>query len=234
MSNDAFDLIRSALRPISAASVADVGAASGPGRRELLRELIALLRADDALVRSMVERSYKHPNGFDRISLFREPDGLEARIHLWERGVPSDEGIHNHAWDFSSLVLTGALRFQILQQTADGETYDLYRSGMPRGGRFGDYEFTRLGTTSLGVVFDGTVSAGSAYHQHRDAYHRVLVSPEQSMTATIVVRGPVRRGFSHVVVPRGTSMPRTRSMRHLGGEEIIEKLCALLSRLSEE
>jgi hypothetical protein len=53
------------------------------------------------------------------------------------------------------------------------------------------------------------------------------------MTATIVVRGPVRRGHSYVLVPRGTQMPQTRSMKHLDEDEIMEKLRVLLNVLPE-
>ncbi|TDC89507.1 hypothetical protein E1292_44420 [Nonomuraea deserti] len=113
------------------------------------------------------------------------------------------------------------------------ESYDCYESTMPPGGVLGDYGFARTGRVSLGVSLDAEVSAGSFYRMHRDTYHRVLAAPEgDPMTATMVVRGPVRRSFSHVLVPSGTRMPPSRSMRHLGEGEIMDKLGSLLDVLT--
>ncbi|MCA2220280.1 hypothetical protein [Nonomuraea aurantiaca] len=155
------------------------------------------------------------------------------RVHLWWMGVPSDESIHNHAWDFSSLVLTGSLTFELLDRAAGGESYDRYASNMPLGGRAGDYEFSLIGRTAFAVAFQATAAAGSFYRLDHDTYHRVLASPpsQSPLTATMVVKGPVRRSFSHVLVPCGTPMPRTKSMRRLSGEEIVQKLDLLLSEL---
>ncbi|MGP3930286.1 hypothetical protein [Nonomuraea sp. KM88] len=191
------------------------------------------LAGDAEQRKTVAARSYAHPNGFDRISLHREPQGLEVRVHLWWTGVVSDETIHNHAWDFSSLVLSGSLRFQLLHRAREGETYDCYESTMPPGGVLGDYGFARTGRVSLGVSLDAEVTAGSFYRMHRDTYHRVLAAPGRDpMTATMVVRGPVRRSFSHVLVPSGTRMPPSRSMRHLAEGEIMDKLGSLLDVLT--
>ncbi|MFI6732245.1 hypothetical protein ACIBI9_04865 [Nonomuraea sp. NPDC050451] len=154
-------------------------------------------------------------------------------MHLWRIGVVSDETVHNHAWDFSSLVLCGSLRFQLLQNCPDGESYDRYDSTMPPGGVPGDYGFALTGHVSLEVAVDAEVPAGSFYRMHRDTYHRVLAAPQGApMTATIVIRGPVRRSFSHVLVPSGTPMARTRSMRPLEEDEIMDKLGSLLGVLA--
>jgi hypothetical protein len=211
-----------------------MGVLSPSTARDLLQRAFKKLGGDHEQRRSVVARSYAHPNGFDRISLYSDPEGLEVRVHLWWAGVLSDEGIHNHAWDFSSLVLTGSLHFQLLQGITDGEIYDRYSSAMPPGGTVGDYGFTLVDRTSLKVVVDSVAAVGSLYHMHRDTYHRVLASLDGApMTATIVVRGPVRRGHSYVLVPRGTQMPQTRSMKHLDEDEIMEKLRVLLNVLPE-
>ncbi|MFC6080337.1 hypothetical protein [Sphaerisporangium aureirubrum] len=199
------------------------------GSRRSLDDIVSSLSGDRSLVEAVAARSYAHPNGFDRISLYRDPLGLEVRVHLWWTGVPSDESIHNHAWDFSSQVIVGSLRFQMLSPLPCGREYDRYSSSMPVGGRFGDYQFARTGAVRLDVVFDGTVTAGSSYSLNHEAYHRVLASPEGApLVATIVVRGLVRRKFSNVLVPKGAAMPSHRSLRHLGGTEIVEKLQMLV------
>ncbi|WP_169979988.1 hypothetical protein [Microbispora sp. H10836] len=225
MSHDMFRHLRGVLDPIVPADVGTVAERGG----DLLSDITDALRTDSRLLESVAARSYAHTNGFDRISLYNERDGPEVRIHLWWAGVPSDESIHNHAWDFSSLVLTGSLTFQILGQTTYGQSYDLYRSSMPAGGRPGDYEFTPMGDMSASVTFEATIAAGSFYRMDHDTYHRVLASPPSGapLTATIVARGPVRRRFSQVLMPHGTPMPQRRSMRRLSGEEIVDKLDAL-------
>ncbi|WP_327085206.1 hypothetical protein OIE66_22910 [Nonomuraea sp. NBC_01738] len=223
MSGNAFSVLKRALHPDIAP-----GGMSAAGMRELMGFVVAELGRDAELRESVAGRSYAHPNGFDRISLYREPEGVEVRMHLWWSGVLSDETIHNHAWDFSSLVLTGTLRFQLLHGAPDGRAYGRYRSSMPPGGGVGDYAFTPEGSSSLEVAVDAVVPAGTGYRMHRDTYHRVLASVEGApLTATVVVRGPVRKGHSHILVPRGTRMPGTRSMRHLETDEIVGKLNVL-------
>lgn len=84
------------------------------------KEMLALLHADllhtviENLVNSPSElnevasRSYCHKNGFLKLLLIDQRPYYSIRLHLWPKIQLQDGDIHNHPWDMSGLVLTGA------------------------------------------------------------------------------------------------------------------------------
>lgn len=53
--------------------------------------------------------AYEHPNGFKKIPLgIHRPTRSRLFLHIWDDHY-ADSDIHNHRWNFSSLVLSGQL-----------------------------------------------------------------------------------------------------------------------------
>jgi hypothetical protein len=110
----------------------------GSGRRLAalhIRELLERCLNDDTghLLLEMSKESYRHANGFDKISLPSIPESpLRARLHVWRVGSneePSDPGdAHNHRWPLASRTLVGSLRNDLYgaEQRPDG-AYVHYR-----------------------------------------------------------------------------------------------------------
>lgn len=67
-----------------------------------------------------------HANGFWKITLRRFSDGSRLRLHVWTRALPGN--IHNHRWDFSSVVLRGSLTetFFLNSTTSEGDLHSVF------------------------------------------------------------------------------------------------------------
>src|SRR3712207_3875044 len=83
-----------------------------------IKSLIELCLNDndtERLYEKMSEESYKHSNGFDKISLPRVPSSpIRLRLHIWHpirhEGSPTPGDAHNHRWPLASRTLVGDLR----------------------------------------------------------------------------------------------------------------------------
>ena len=56
--------------------------------------------------------SHKHHNGFEKLTLYRSKDwGFTVRLHIWWPGEGRQPGtIHNHRWNFTSVLLAGQMK----------------------------------------------------------------------------------------------------------------------------
>jgi predicted metal-dependent enzyme (double-stranded beta helix superfamily) len=56
--------------------------------------------------------SHKHHNGFEKLTLYRSKNcGFTVRLHVWWPGEGREPGtIHNHRWNFTSVLLVGQMK----------------------------------------------------------------------------------------------------------------------------
>lgn len=156
-------------------------------------------------LQNIAKRSYGHLNGFDKIVLISSPQPkYRLRLHIWwpqsDTGVV--ERIHNHAWDFGSMLLTGAYRFQEYivsdQYSRDAVCFQQYccrPSSKIHDAR--SYEMVRVGEKPLLCCFDSTLVAGSSYTLSSETLHRVISHP-RTLTSTVVLVGPFLKNYSDV------------------------------------
>lgn len=148
---------------------------------------------DDQWLEVAASQSYVHYNNFDKIVLASssEPE-YKLRLHIWwpDPGSPMFETVHNHGWDFGSVMLLGRYRQQIYQQSDAG--IEMYKYEYLSAGEQGSYSLGLAGSGKLSCVFDTTITAGSSYVMRKDVLHRI-VSDRQSLTCTLVLHGPKDR-----------------------------------------
>ncbi|MBX6769381.1 MAG: hypothetical protein IRY90_19885, partial [Actinomadura rubrobrunea] len=173
---DTHDRLRTALAPFCSSDTAS--------------DLLNAALDDDQWMDAMARASYRHPNGFDKIVLL-STDAFQLRLHVWGQDRPEaeSENIHNHRWDFSSVILLGGYRYQ--EFTADGGTSQFYvytynsRRGVP------SYSLEPLGRRGLSCCFDAHLRAGTSYTLSSEVFHRVATPPGR-LTASLVLQGPHR------------------------------------------
>jgi hypothetical protein len=144
------------------------------------------------LLSAVVARSYVHANGFDKIPLITSshPE-YKLVLHIWQgrekqQDVPIED-IHNHRWDFTSLILTGGLIWeQYEHSSSDSLLYAEYQYASPGNGF--EYSLRPIGQTSLECSFRAWLPAGTAYALSHRVLHRVRPAPS-CMTATIILQG---------------------------------------------
>jgi hypothetical protein len=193
-----------------------------------LTALLRLLRTDAARLTLVASNSYRHRNGFDKIVL-AAPGGspLKLVLHVWpDGGLTTSDNIHDHRWDFSSVVIRGMLRFELYEQDAEGENYAVmqYR---PMAG-VGCFELRRDGTTAVSVHAAVTMTVGSTYSWTRDRLHRAWGIPGQ-VTATLIVQGPPALENTTVLVSRDNAhqLDGPQSLYRLSVDEVDRTLAGL-------
>lgn len=199
-----------------------------------LAHFLEVIRADRARLMATANASYRHRNGFDKIVL-ASPAGcaLKLVLHLWQQGEASDgiDHIHNHRWDFASIVLQGALRYELYDKDPRGAAYSKmqYRP-LPQSR---SYELAHCGSMTVSVQATATLAAGSTYTWAATLLHRAWAAPGQA-TATLIVQGPpVRRRTTVLVDSSGGSACLEARNSRLGRLE-IDDLDRTLARLATD
>ncbi|MDA1656354.1 MULTISPECIES: hypothetical protein [Bacillus] len=159
-------------------------------------QLIILLKSllnDQEKLAEIASKSYTHANGFDKIVLIENYEvGYRLRLHIWrpDHVLFHAEHVHNHPWDFSSKVLTGALTFKTYKlNELFGEELYHYRTLPLPSGEVG-HQLKDLGRENLNWVFDATIEAGSFYTLSKEVIHRVIKESDR-LTSTIMLQTPI-------------------------------------------
>ena len=176
-------------------------------------QLAATLRPllfDDHGLEAVAHASYSHANGFDRFVLSSAASGQKVRLHAWWPDQPRvAEHVHNHAWDFTSVVLSGSLRFELFEWADEGEEGWHYCSHPPVfDGTQHVYPFTPLGKRHIEARFSGSLNSGSVYRLDHQVLHRVDIATSDPVV-TLMVHSPLRRMTSDIVAPAPISAADT-------------------------
>ncbi len=188
--------LREALRQRDPIAIASTFQAVSP--RDLLQHL--LRHTDHAAIQHMCADSYRHTNGFDRLTLpYLSETDCVLRLHVWPYGS-ADADLHNHAWDFHSQIILGRLAnvsHRVLPSSApeDGP-YRHYEHKSIEGGRA--YSLTQCGSAAVVPSDEQVCRRGQAYQQSATTVHAVRT--DKDITATLVLELPPSRDHSDVYV----------------------------------
>lgn len=179
------------------------------------REIIRVLQHSD-LQKQTAQRSYRHPNGFEKIVLVSDlPEIEELRIHRWCDDL-EDTNIHSHSWNFQSYVLKGSLTHHLWQLCAGDEvTAFLMPPILIRDGLADEYEFEELGRFSLESLGVFQLAQGSFYRMNSGLLHRVKSTRD---AVSLVVQAGFDRPASIVVGDAALHGARSRVERLSVGE----------------
>lgn len=179
--------------------------------KRVVSRLFKAVCSDSRWLGETSRRSYRHNNGFDRIVLAVGPNkSYELRLHIWwEDDSRLSEGPHNHAWEFSSLILAGKL-ITTDYEVIPGDDYFHYKFLLdPKGGLDArvDYE----GKKGLRVAKRKERKEGDIYFQRAPITHDVT-GAEGLTTSTLVLKGPLTSFQSDIFELeriQGSKLPNT-------------------------
>jgi hypothetical protein len=98
------------------------------------RKLVRSILCDTTRMATLACESYKHDNGFLKLLIFRPNSDLwRLRLHVWPKTDGSGQNVHDHRFDFWSIVLRGSLGNQ-LWEPGPGESWHHYHYH-PREGK---------------------------------------------------------------------------------------------------
>lgn len=161
------------------------------------------------LVKWMIEHALSvtwQYQGFGMLRMY--PDGRRTRFNVWmpSLAVPGVSLIHNHPWNFRSLVVSGVLINQqyYIAEPGRGKPYDgtSYLCGMIRPGPGGGLSLP-IKKVQLVEGSTGVYVAGQTYSQKWNEIHRT--SPKEgtiTINERVVPKG--RPDMAEVFWPEGT------------------------------
>jgi hypothetical protein len=188
------------------------------------RGLISILQSVDPAVLPAT----LHPNGFLKVTVSEGSRiGPSLRLHVWpKQGAGESSNVHNHRWRLDSRVLWGVLCAEYFTPGAHGNSYYSWR--------YMGYDGSVLkatGRTSLQLVSQRLITAGTTYHLRAEALHRVSISSPGG-ASTLVIRGVVARPCADVYSE--APVPALKSREQLASARIVEEQISIaIERLSE-
>ncbi|MCW3093386.1 MAG: hypothetical protein JWP81_4455 [Ferruginibacter sp.] len=194
--------------------------------------LDSLLRHEEDLI-SVAANSYTHNNGFDKITLLSSSKpSYKLRLHIWWPGSTyMNEHIHNHSWDFSSAILTGAFRFQLFENSHHGLLLHKYLCAFPDEGV--GYKMTYLGKFYLKCIFDSQFSKGNAYTLSHHVFHKI-VNQEDQTTSTIILHGEFINDTSFLFSEKLIQQPHNIESVPFSPEKLYSKIKDYLKHLDDK
>jgi hypothetical protein len=165
-----------------------------------LRRFIAGLLNDTRATSACAERSFPHPLGFLKIVLATHPNGEKLRLHVWPNGKECgvEQDIHDHFWDFCSVVLQGEMEFLDFIPADRGENYYHYRL-LPTAPSA--YEQVYLGKSALSSGTVHRLRAGDWISVGRTTLHRAYPTTS-GLCATLLLQGPQQSPCNNIYSSR--------------------------------
>jgi hypothetical protein len=207
-----------------------------PGTAALLRfaeadlpSLLAAIQESSAALAAVAACSYRHDNGFAKIVLAPHDAVTPLRLHIWSDDGGDVGNVHNHCWDFTSLVLSGGLHYE--EFTVDDERGVPAQHFAYESAAGFDYDLRRLGNTRLVRLAFGVREPGDVYEMTSDTLHRTWGRRDRT-TVTLLARGPRRRSYADVHVT--SDVPATSRSVPFSPLEIREHLTRVRHLLATE
>jgi hypothetical protein len=189
----------------------------------------ALLRGDHRDLTDLALRSYPHANGYDKILLVDRRPVYALHLHIWPPGgsPKQREHVHDHPWNFSSVLLTGAYQFDLFQLAKAGTLFHRYHCRYAEG--VPGHRLQSAGTIMLRRTFGGVLTKGSSYTLTKELLHRIVNVPD-TFTSSLMLHGSVQQHETNVfsAVPLATASVHERPFT---GDELRTRLERLLSSL---
>ena len=190
-----------------------------------LREVVKDLTSSQEMVGRLASISQRHDNGFDKIVLYSSPlTRMKLVLHVWRPDAPGDDNIHNHRWDFASIVLQGQLQCELYELDRSGASYLAFSYESP--GKGGAYMLQPTGTCSAVKRASLSIAKLSTYSWGYPLLHRAY-GTGSTRTVTLIIQGPPLQSATKVLLratkPTGLQNP----VRRLDTAELVQTLQVL-------
>lgn len=145
---------------------------------------------DDALASDLAKGSYLHENGFNKLLLFTtQNEWFHLRIHQWLPQEHFEQNVHDHRFNFWSLILSGSLTNNIWGISDSGEEFTHYEY-RPRNFKE-KYEMVNKGSVRLVKEASLAIIQDEVYYFDHRWIHTTSYSP-QSVTVILEDRRALR------------------------------------------
>lgn len=184
--------------------------------------------------------SYRHDNGYDKIVLFQDADTyMKMRLHIWypflmpQTSRPR-QNVHNHRWDFSSVVLLGYVEhvtYRFAEPTEEGDEFFHYRY-YARGSKE-HYDLEERGKSKLVCVGTERFEKDTLYSVINSTLHRVDVPDDKDVATLIITHENIGWVTNDLLSEQSMGFDQVRlPSPAMTKYEIVEKVTQLRERLT--
>jgi hypothetical protein len=162
---------------------------------EIRHFLESVLKDSDA-ASTCARRSFPHPLGFFKVVLANYQNGGKLRLHVWPEGKECgiEQDIHDHFWDFCSIVLEGELEFIDFVPAAIGTDYFHYRLYPTAPSA---YNQVYLGHSALSPQTIHRLRVGDCISVSRTTLHQAYPTTS-GLCATLLLQGPQQSACNNI------------------------------------
>jgi len=156
---------------------------------------LATIQADIRLSYMLARQSYKHVNGFRKLTLFDDATGrFRLRLHVWGTTQSDSHGnVHNHRFHCSSAILKGQLANRAWALDEDTEATHSHHLYIPRQEQE-SYTLRFIGGARPIPTLRAALGPGKLYHQASHELHTSEALEPGTLTLFIEDRLGLRDG----------------------------------------
>lgn len=213
---------------------AAAAAVSALADRARLLGLIRAIRDDPAVVERCAAASGRHPLGHDKIMLLDTDPSFHLRLHAWwPDRKPRMEHVHDHRYEFATMVVSGHYEMQIFQRVTTGGTQMTeYRQHVRDDA--GEWYLDAAGIAYLRLLATAKITTGAGYTLAHDALHRIMV-PRDSFCLTLFLAVVANADLSvatRVFAPPESPAPALVKSQALTADDYRRRLDAIIAELA--
>jgi hypothetical protein len=192
-----------------------------------------MIRNDQSIITQCASTSQRHPLGHDKIMLLNTDPTFRLRLHAWwPDRTPGVEHVHQHRFDFASVVLRGGYEMQVFQVADSGTQmieYHQYTSPEEK-----EWRLDAAGPACLQLTATTIMSEGTSYGLTSDDLHRVIV-PDDKLCLTLFLAITQETNWSAATrvyaAPREVT-PTQLASSALAAENYVQRLEAIMAELA--
>lgn len=186
----------------------------------LYPSLIKLLKTNNEFI------FQKHPLGFKFLNLGSISESQDLRLHFWDSilDTPQDEDlqIHNHSFDFESVVLIGKIRNEIFQLTENEYSNSrLYEVKFVDNKSFLEKQ---KGNFEINIKTSEEIDEGNFYFLNRNEFHQSNVILNNAITLIKMIKPTVFKSpmlFTRKSVKEHLTFSRSKVFSQNSSDTII-------------
>ncbi|WP_367389743.1 hypothetical protein [Lewinella sp. LCG006] len=200
------------------------------GYDSYLKNYLSSLLRDTAKLALVAKQSYLHSNYFDKIVLYKSPiNNFSLRLHIWDDfNYPEFKSdIHNHRWDFCSVVLKGVIEETVYSKILDeGDLIEMDFSTSKNSTR----KYKRKNNATLIPRYKTRLEQGMCYTKFSDELHDVVSL--SSYSATLMLRMDDEKDYSSIFLKSNQNLANREGPKSFFNvEELRLKIIKLLKNI---
>lgn len=186
-----------------------------------LKSYIDRILGNERVISDISKNSFHHSNGFKKITLWSGLKGEKIRLHFWPKSNIESCDIHNHFWNFSSLVVYGRLKLEnYIEVDLNGIEVNKYTLE-PLTVR--EHSFTHNGCVKLRMKNQTIVSKGGSHSLIHCIPHRIC--SDETDSVTFLLQGPRIKGVrNHIYSNRQMGTSKTFSQKTMTTNDVYSTL----------